>query len=174
VKINLDCGTQLSASSYELKFQDVKITAPSSVCSYGQAVSVNVPPGTGVTWSVTNNMVIESGQGTPSAMIRAASASLQETGTISAQLGCPNTVVPEKSVWIGRPKFAPDQLKGPSKLAINAFATYSVPVPRGNPSSYEWNAHGLKKVSETVFRGFVKLDIQATQLGVRTIDLRAY
>lgn len=65
---------------------------------------LNVGPSAQVNWTTTTNMSVNSGQGTPAATIKAASASTSATGAINATItGCQAVQVPQKPVWVGKP-----------------------------------------------------------------------
>ena len=105
VTVNLTCGTQLASTPYQLVFVAPAINVATPICDYGTSVTMsNVASGVTVTWSVTSNMSIYSGQGTSSAVMQAPlNAGSLGYGTISASVSCPGTTVEPKSVWVGTP-----------------------------------------------------------------------
>jgi hypothetical protein len=106
VTVTLDCGTQVVSSAKTLTFLSPTISVPALVCSSGTSVTLsNVSETTTVTWSVSANMAINSGQGTRSITVGPLDAASAGSGMISATTNCPNTTVPNQSTWIGTPVY---------------------------------------------------------------------
>lgn len=103
VNVNLDCDTVFNETR-TLNVIQPTINSLNLFCESGRQVSINnVSSGVTVTWSVSNNLSIVSGQGTSIATIAAINNSSAESGFINANVSCPGVSVPQKNVWVGQP-----------------------------------------------------------------------
>ena len=91
-------------------------------------------------------MVVVSGQGTATANIKAATATVRGTGTINASLpNCPVVTISGKPVWVGVPNQLVDIEKGSGAIAIGATVPFSVYDPNNmqtGPITYDWDVSG--------------------------------
>lgn len=146
VTANLNCGTQLLSNTYTLNFKQPAIVPASAICFGGTNVTLtNVAPSITVSWSVSSNINIVSGQGTPNAVMKASTSSFRGTGTINATVSCPNTTVPQKVTWIGVPNQITDILKGSGAIAIGATVPFSIQDPNNMSTgivTYDWDVAG--------------------------------
>lgn len=118
-KINFTCGSSVTSADYVPPFDDPVITAPYAICYGGTTVKLlNVAPTTSVTWNPGDNMVINSGQGTPSIVVRGSTENIRQFGKINATIACANVPVPEKTVWVGKARMV-------AKLDNNQLINYS-------------------------------------------------
>ncbi len=139
VTVNLTCGTQLASTPYQLVFVAPAINVATPICDYGTSVTMsNVASGVTVTWSVTSNMSIYSGQGTSSAIMQAPlNAGSVGYGTISASVSCPGTTVEPKSVWVGTPS-QPGQISGNTTPSIGSIYQYTVSYGSTGAANYDY------------------------------------
>jgi|GEM_PF-3165003 hypothetical protein len=151
VTANLSCGTQLPATLYILDFKEPEITVASAICFGGTNVTVtNVASGITVNWSLSSYLSMVSGQGTSSAVIRASTADVRTSGTINATVSCPNTIVPQKTVWVGSPVFTVQSsvytyevcAEAPIALGYTASTTYQY------ISGQTWSSENCQLLSE--------------------------
>jgi len=126
VTANLNCGTQILAAPRTLNFSPPVISSPFTICFGGNTVTMTgIAPGVSVQWAVSANMVIVSGQGSSTAVIRALTNFVGEPGTISATVSCPNTPVAPRSVWVGRPDSNTSaRLHASSQYGVNPVSLY--------------------------------------------------
>jgi hypothetical protein len=146
VTVNLTCGSQLPSIPYTLNYNPPAIVPTSAICFEGTNVTLtNVAPSITVNWSVSSNINIFSGQGTPNAVMKASTSSFRGTGTIDATVNCPNTTVPQKITWVGMPNQITDILKGSGAIAIGATVPFSIQDPNNMNTgivTYDWDVSG--------------------------------
>lgn len=103
-KAILPCGT-VDIRPFIVNFEPPYMVSPKIICSSGSNVTLeNVGADVNVTWSVSGSLRIIAGQGTRNAVIRAATPNTKALGTISVIVDCPNTTIPSKTVWAGKPR----------------------------------------------------------------------
>lgn len=128
----------LSSTPFQITYNSPYISVAPTICSGGTNLTLNnVSPNTSVTWSVSNNLKINSGQGTPNAVVAALTSSTSGTATIDAILNCPNTVVPTKSVWSGVPNAPGPFIVDPSPMCVFQFSSGTINYVPG-ADSYNW------------------------------------
>lgn len=104
--VTLACGSTL-ANTYKPIFNKPSIVSPAAICFGSNTVTLaNTGPNVNVVWQTSANMVVSSGQGTPTALIRASAENIHGNGWIRATIGCAAVEVPQKSVWVGKPNMA--------------------------------------------------------------------
>lgn len=101
--IGFSCGSSVTSGNYVPPFSTPAISGPSLLCSSG-TMTLNVAPGATVNWSVSANITIVSGQGTPSISVTNAGDGGAVVG--ASLTNCPSTSVPNKSIWVGKPVFS--------------------------------------------------------------------
>lgn len=138
VTVNLSCQSQLASIPYQLTYHLPSISVASKVCAGGTSVTLNnVSHNTPVTWSVSSNLKINSGQGTPNAVVATLTSSTSGTATIDAIPNCPNTTVPTKSVWAGIPNAPGPFIVDPSPMCLYQFSSGTINHVPG-ADSYNW------------------------------------
>lgn len=126
--VNFSCGSSVTSGNYVPPFNApvISLGSATAVCSGGTTVTLtNAGPNAQVNWTVPSSMIVDSGQGTPIANIKAANATIRELGTINAILtSCPSVSVDPKSIWVGKPY---DFLvQGPTLVQAGSFNFYEM------------------------------------------------
>ncbi|MGD9977858.1 MAG: hypothetical protein AB7S54_07980 [Bacteroidales bacterium] len=106
------------------------------VCSSGTAFTVNnLPSGYSVSWTSSANLNPSSTSGNPVTF----SANGNGAGWVQAMVssGCGNVTLPQKTVWVGSPRFNGTSVTGPTQLTPGLAAVYSISPAEGFPS-YNW------------------------------------
>lgn len=97
VTANLDCGTQLTAITYNLDFQEPQIIGPSLICSTG-SYSVQNATGAQVNWLSSNTNILTINSSGEASRVRSSWGEVELTATLS----CDNLQVKRK-IWVGQP-----------------------------------------------------------------------
>lgn len=111
------------------------------VCTSQSQFSVAVPAGSSVTWTVSSNISIVSGQGSSTVVLKAISSGLRGPGTINASVtnNCGSvTNFKQKSVWVGKPNTPPDEITGEVNPNIGHAKRYFSLTAAPGATSHEW------------------------------------
>ena len=149
------------------------ISGPGIICTTGATLTLNNPPLGSYTWNVSQNLLITSGQGTPSITVKATTSSSTGNGSVYlTNAGCQTESTPAKSVWVGKPVFQ-QSLNGPSILTVGTSGLYTTTPAGGATGSYIWEIpSGWRLVSSGVSSTQISGRVEAGTTGLHTIDLR--
>lgn len=170
-KAVLACGT-LNAKPYTVQFKTPVISAPSIICTSGNSISLlNVGNGTNTNWTVSNNLKIILGQGTPTATVAAKNNYSTGLGFINAGVSCAGVNINQKAVWVGKPGISSAQINSPGTL--NWLASYTFNVTGDQfANSFEWVIPSGWQI--LAFGSKRSVTITPTSTGVHNIYVRAY
>lgn len=124
VKVTFGCGSTREPI-FTPAFNVPVINGSFNVCTGGTNFTLTNAGGNSVNWAPSSTMVVNTGQGTATANIKAANSTTREVGVIGASFpACPSVFISPKAVWVGNPyEFL---VEGPTLVTTGSYHYYNV------------------------------------------------
>ncbi|GIV36399.1 MAG: hypothetical protein KatS3mg032_0778 [Cyclobacteriaceae bacterium] len=123
-----------------LTHSPITISGPTTVCTSNSTFNINnIQPGTSITWNVSSNLQIVSGQGTTSVIVKQSSYYNYGAGWVTATINACGTMVtlPNYQVWVGIPN-SPGSVIGSTSPNIGSTQYYYATSAASGASSHTW------------------------------------